>query len=151
MSEEKEARAKRAAPPANAAAALPEPAPVVALPPPVRRRAAAAGEMLGTACEKMVASLGEAQSALARDVAAMALELNGLARANMTAAGDSALALFAAKSLVDAVEIQLGFARRSLDALAEGSARLGDLGLRLANDAAKPMLAPFTGETRPAI
>jgi hypothetical protein len=46
---------------------------------------------------------------------------------------------------VDVVEIQIGFARRSLGAIVDGSTRLGELGLRLANTATKPVLGPFTG------
>jgi hypothetical protein len=69
--------------------------------------------------------------------------MSGLTRANLTAASDGMTAFLSARSLVDAVEAQLGFARRSLDTLAGGSTRLGELGLRLASDAAKPALRPF--------
>ena len=96
------------------------------------------------AYHRTIASIGESQTAVASNVTAMALEMNGLAHANLTAASEGMAALFGAKSLVDAIEIQLGFARRSLDAMVGGSAKLGEIGLRLANDAAKPMLEPFS-------
>jgi hypothetical protein len=105
----------------------------------------AGADKLFAAYWETLASIGQAQAAMASNVTAIALEMSGLARSNLTAAGDSVAALFGAKSLADAVEIQLGFARRSLDAVAEGSTRLGEIGLRLANDAAKPVLGRFVG------
>jgi hypothetical protein len=142
MSDDKETKAKRVTPAAKAAPASTGSALVVTLPTPLRRQAA--GGAFFAAYHRMLASMSESQTAVASDVAAMALEMNGLARANLTAAGESVAAFFGARSLVDAVEIQLGFARRSLDAMVDGSAKLGEIGVRLANDAAKPILAPFT-------
>jgi hypothetical protein len=152
MSDEKQVRARRTPPPKTAAksvaaplpvpklaAPLPASNPVVVLPVPVRRQPGAEG--LYAAYQETLATIGESQTAIASDVAALALEMSGLARSNLTAATESMAALFGAKSLVEAVEIQLGFARRSLDAIATGSTRLGEIGLRLANEAAKPMLA----------
>jgi hypothetical protein len=154
MSEEKQVRARRIASPPKAAAkpvAAPEPAvalstplpvpePKIALPAPIRRQPQVGAEKLYAAYQETLARIGESQTAIASDVAALALEMSGLARSNLTAATESMTALFGAKSLVEAVEIQLGFARRSLDAIASGSTRLGEIGLRLANEAAKPML-----------
>jgi phasin protein len=165
MSDEKQGRAKRAAAPQQtgpetAAAApetlqpattLPEPEPVAALPEPEARAALPApvpelrhgADRYFAAYRATLASIGESQAAIASDVTVMALEMSGLAHSNLTAAGDGVTALLRARSLVDVVEAQLGFARCSLDALAGGSTRLGELGLRLASDAAKPMLRPF--------
>jgi hypothetical protein len=153
MSETKSTKAKRAVPSPEAIA---EPAPalpaqtlsnVVALPvppsPPQSRAQDFGADKLFAAYRATLASIGAPQAALASDVTAMALEMSGLARSNLTAAGDSVTALLSARSLVDAVEIQLGFARRSLDAMADGSTRLGEIGLRLASGAAKPILGPF--------
>ena len=91
-----------------------------------------------------LASIGASQAAIVSDVTAMALEMSGLARSNLTAAGDNVTALLAARSMADAVEIQFDLARRSLDAIVDGSTKLGEIGLRLANDAAKPLLGPPT-------
>jgi hypothetical protein len=161
MSEAKEAKAKqpvtRAKAPNSAtvansaAAASPEPtvvaktaAPVVALPQPLRQRArSAADDMLASYCGTM-AAIGESQRAVASGVKALALEMGGMAHANLTAAGDSATAMISARSFADAVEIQLGFARRSLDSLLAGSARLSDIGARLASDASRPIVAAGT-------
>jgi hypothetical protein len=145
MSEDKQPKGKRVAPAPRATAALPAmTSSVVTLPTPMRRRPPTGGEAMFAAYHRTIASIGESQTAVASNVTAMALEMNGLARANLTAASEGMAALFGAKSLVDAIEIQLGFARRSLDAMVGGSAKLGEIGLRLANDAAKPMLEPFS-------
>jgi hypothetical protein len=159
MSEDKQAKVKRtiapkptaepvvsAMPEAEAApaAVLPEPEPVVAPPVPMPRRQQAGADKLLNACYATLASICASQTAIASDMTAMALEIGGLTRSNLTAAGDSVTALFGTRSVVDAVEIQLGFARRSLDAMVDGSTKLTEIGLRLANDAAKPILRPFT-------
>jgi hypothetical protein len=159
MSEDKQAKVKRAAAPkptaepevsappeAEAApiAALPEPDPVVALPVPIRRRQPAAADKLLSACHATLVSICASQTAIASDVTAMALEIGSLTRSNLTATGDGVMALLGSRSFVDTVEIQLGFARRSLDAMVDGSTKLAEIGLRLANDAAKPMLRPFS-------
>jgi hypothetical protein len=166
MSDDKQGRARRVAPPQvtteavgePAAPAVPEPAhpqpiaaapalpePVPALPAPTPAAPRTGTDRFLSAYRETLASIGQAQAAVASDVAAMALEIEGRARSNLTAAGDSATALLRAKSLVDVVEIQIGFARRSLDAMVETSTRLSEIGLRLANDAAKPMLGRLAG------
>jgi hypothetical protein len=151
MSDQKQVKPRRAAAapaskaaPAPAAPVLSEPEPVVAPPAPARRRQESGAGGFFAACQVTLASLGEAQTAIASDFSAMALEISGLARSSLTAATDSAAALFAATSFGDAIEIQLGFARRSLDAMVDGSTKLGEFGLRLASDATKPMLRPFS-------
>jgi Phasin protein len=156
MSDEKHGKAKRAAAPQQTeletaqtvsetpeqTAALPQPEARVALPAPVPELPHGVDRYFA-AYRAMLASIGESQAAVASDVTAMALEMSGLARSNLTAAGDGVTAFLGACSLVDAVEAQLRFARRSLDAFAGGSTRLGELGLRVASDAAKPILRPF--------
>lgn len=161
MSEDRQVKTKRGIPPAATAAApstppeeavaapdapaLPTPAqpPVAALPAlPPRPPQANVGSFF-SACAATAASLGAAQTAVAADVAALALEMSGLGRDGLTAAGDSVVAMLRARSLTDAVEIQLGFGRRSLDAVAGAATRLGEIGLRLANDATKPLLGRF--------
>ena len=127
---------------AEAAVPVPAPEPKAALPVPVPEPPRN-NERWFVAYRETLASMGESQAAIASDAAALSLEMSGLTRSYLTAAGDSAVAFFTARSLVDAVEAQLGFARRSIDALAGGSTRLGELGLRLAEDAAKPVFRSF--------
>jgi Phasin protein len=158
MSEEKQAKVRRTPAPKPAAepavsatpeveaapaAALPAPDPVPALPALISRRQEAGADKLLNACHATLASICASQTAIASDVTAMAPEIGGLTRSNLTTAGESVTALLGSQNLVDAFEIQLGFARHSLDAMVGGSTKLAELGLRLANDAAKPMLRPF--------
>jgi hypothetical protein len=150
MSDDKPIKVRRVAPPPEATPvpvipSLPEPKPKAALPAPMPRAARAGADKFFSAYQATLTSIGQSQAAIACDIAAMALEMSGQARSNLTAAGDSVAALLKAKSLVDAVEIQIGFARSSLDAIVDGSTRLGEIGLRLANDATKPMLGRFIG------
>lgn len=146
MSEGGQTKVKRAVTPVQAlnepvAPVLAEPEPIPA--PPAPRPADA--EKVFDAYKSALASIGETQTAIASDIMTMALEMTGLARSNLTATGDSLAALLAARNLVDVVEIQIGFARRSLGAVVDGSTRLGELGLRLANTATKPVLGGFVG------
>jgi hypothetical protein len=122
---------------------LPKPEAIAALPVPNPRPEKAGASRLIDTYQATLASIGKSQTAIASDVTALALEMSGLASSNLTAAGDSVTALLRARSFADAVEIQLSFARRSLEAIVDGSTRLGEIGLRLTNDASKPMLEPF--------
>jgi hypothetical protein len=156
MNNEKQARAKRGAPMPQTAA---EPVPAAeapqatasapefeanpALPAPVPKMERGADSYF-TAYRATLASFGESQMAVASDMTAMALEMSSLAASSLMAAGDGVAALLTARSPADAVEAHVVFARRSIDAMAGGSTRIGELGLRLANDAAKSMLRPVT-------
>jgi hypothetical protein len=155
MSEDRKAEIRRAmspvpaappaAPPApEPAPPPPHPEPLAALPPPPPGRAQAEADRVLDACHAALASVAASQTAVAGDVTAMALELGGLTRANLTAAGDGVAALFRATSVVDALTIQLGIARRSLDAMAAGSTRLGEIGRHLADEAVKPLASRFS-------
>jgi hypothetical protein len=57
-----------------------------------------------------------------------------------TAAGDTVAALLTARSFADAVEIQIGFTRRSLGAIVDGSTRRSEIGFRLTSDATTPVM-----------
>jgi hypothetical protein len=129
------------------------PPPVVALPPSVlpaeaQPRQQNAADELFSAYRDTFLALGESQRAVASGIRALALEMAGLARANLTVAGESAVALAGASNFTDAVEIQLGFARRGFDVLVSGSTRIGEIGARLASDASRPIVAPLAGLSR---
>ena len=157
MSDEKIVKPKRAVSPPKSvpepavpvpetsepATMLPKPDAIAALPVPSPRPEKAGASKLIDTYQAALASIGKSQTAIASDVTALALEMSGLASSNLTAAGDSVTALLRARSFADAVEIQLSFARRSLEAIVDGSTRLGEIGLRLTNNASKPMLEPF--------
>ncbi len=134
-----------------------EPAPVpaaieeiaaTAVPRPVRRSTQNASEQMLSTYRATLASFGDSQRAVANGVKAMALEVSGLTQAALTDAGDSAAAIIRARNLSDAVEVQFGFARRSIAALIAGSARLSEIGTQLAADAARPVVAPLCGSAQ---
>jgi hypothetical protein len=142
-----ETQAKRPMPPAAAPSEPAPPAAAPALPAPEaipaiarRRSEAATREFLGFS-QNAMASLAESQAAMARGIEALALELTGLARSGMEAAGDSTTALLGAKTFADAIEVQIGFARRSIDTLIGSSAKFAEIGVRLANEASRPILS----------
>jgi hypothetical protein len=100
----------------------------------------ASRDKLLDACHATLASIGASQSAVASEAAAIALEVDAIARTMLNTTGDGVAALLRAKSMADAVEIQLALTRRNLDAVAAGSARLGELGLRLLAGTSKPFI-----------
>lgn len=147
MSETKRAKPKR--PPSAAApqfepvaprlepiAALPSATEVAALPVPAPRqmRASPLPPVWGDR---------ELLNTMASDVEAIALEVSGLAQANLAAATDTVTALLAARSFGAVVEAEFGFARRCLDAVAGSATRLAELGLKLTGNACTPALRPL--------
>ena len=74
--------------------------------------------------------------------------MTGLAQTALTEAGDNAAALMRAGSFADAVEIQFGYARRSVASLIAGSIRLSEIGARLMTEASRPIVAPLGGSAR---
>jgi hypothetical protein len=161
MSESKEFKAKQPAMRAkaadSAAEAIPsaEPAavahpvtPFAARPPPAPQRTQSAADDMFAACCGTMAGIGESQRAVVSGIKALALAMSDLAHANLTVAGDSATAMVGARNFTAAVEIQLGFARRSFDSLLAGSARLSEIGVRLTREASRPIVAPLAGPNR---
>jgi hypothetical protein len=90
-----------------------------------------------------LAALAEAQAALVRGYEAVGSEIVGLARSGLDTASRMAAGLLAVRTLSDAVALQADCARSSLDAALCGSARLSQLGVRLAAEAAEPLVAQF--------
>ncbi|HEV8029812.1 MAG TPA: phasin family protein [Stellaceae bacterium] len=92
------------------------------------------------------AAWAESQSALARGFEALATEATGMTRSGITAAADAAKAMLAAKTLVEAIEINAAYARRSFDAAIGGTAKLSEIGVKAATDASRPLINRL-GET----
>jgi hypothetical protein len=88
-------------------------------------------------------ALTEAQSALARGFEKAAVEMTGISRSGMAATADAAVALLAARTFAEALEINAGLARRGVDAMLEGSARLSEIGAQAVADASRPLFARF--------
>jgi hypothetical protein len=85
--------------------------------------------------------LAESQTVMARGMEAVALEAAALARSGFAAAADTATAMLGACTLADAIEMQAGFARRSIDVALDGSARLSEIALKTATEASRPILS----------
>jgi len=130
---------------------VPEPpvevaAPVVtvAAPPRVDTLAAAAknasGEEVADFGREVFAALVKSQTALARGLEAMSVEVTGLAISGIDAATRTATDMLGVKTLSDAIEVNAGFTRSSFDALVGGSAKLSELGMKLATVASQPIL-----------
>jgi hypothetical protein len=89
------------------------------------------------------AALAEAQTALARGFEEAAVAMAGISRSGMAATTDAAVALLGARTVAEAVEINAGLARRGLDAMLEGSAKLSEIGASALADASRPLLTRF--------
>ncbi|MGE0259921.1 MAG: phasin family protein [Alphaproteobacteria bacterium] len=98
---------------------------------------------LGATEEDTWTALAEAQSALARGFEQAAFEMTGMSRSGMAATADAAVALLGARTLAEAIEINAGLARRGVDAMLEGAARLSEIGAQAAADASRPLIARF--------
>ncbi len=88
-------------------------------------------------------ALVDAHSAFARGFQQVAVEIAGLTRIGFVATTDAALALFGVRTFAEAIEINAGLARRGVDAIIEGSAKLSEIGVKTVTDASRPILSPL--------
>ena len=116
----------------------PAPMPVAAAPP----NAAAADDVCAYG-QQAWAALAEAQAAAARGFEALVGEINTFTRSEIAAATDGATAMLGVKTLAEAVEVNLGYARRSFDALIGSTAKLSEIGVKTAADASRPIVTRF--------
>ena len=86
------------------------------------------------------AALVQSQTAVARGLEALSAELTGLALSTIDTATRTATDLLAVRTLSDAIEVNAGFGRNSFVALVGGSAKLSELGAKLAAEASQPIL-----------
>jgi hypothetical protein len=86
------------------------------------------------------AALVQSQTALARGLGVLSAELAGLALSGIDAAARTASDLLAVKTLCDAIEVNAAFTRSSFETLVGGSAKLSELGSKLAVEASQPIL-----------
>jgi Phasin protein len=96
-------------------------------------------------------AFAEAQAALARGFEAIAVEIAGKTRSGIAAASDAAIALLGARTFSEAIDINAGLARRGVDAVIEGSAKLSDIGVKAVSEASRPMLARLGGARSSAL
>jgi hypothetical protein len=67
----------------------------------------------------------------------------GLALTGMNMLARTATNLLAVKTLSDAIDVNAGFACSSLETLVAGSAKLSELGVRLAAETSQPLFGPM--------
>jgi hypothetical protein len=116
--------------------ALPPPPSIGSLPPaPKSANRDFPGHFEGDAA----AALAQSQAALARGLQALSAEMAGLALSGMNVLASTATKLLAVKTLSDAIEVNAGFTRSSLETLVGGSAKLSELGVKLAAETSQPL------------
>jgi hypothetical protein len=86
------------------------------------------------------AALVQSQTAVARGLEALSAEMTGLAISGIDAAARTATEMLRVKTLSDAIEVNAGFTRSSFDTLVGGSAKLSELGVKLAAEVSQPIL-----------
>jgi hypothetical protein len=86
------------------------------------------------------AALAQSQAALARGLEALSAEMAGLALSGMNVLARTATKLLAVKTLSDAIEVNAGFTCSSLETLFGGSAKISELGVKLAAETSQPLL-----------
>ena len=130
--------------PAEPPAEVVTPAAISLAPPAVEKPAgkakSASSEDLADFGREAFAALVQSQAAVARGLEALSAELAGLALSGIDAAARTATDMLAIKTLSDAIEVNAGFTRSSFDALLGGSAKLSELGAKLAAEASQPIL-----------
>jgi hypothetical protein len=89
---------------------------------------------------EVFAALVQSQTAAARGLEALSVEVTGLAISGIDAATRTATDMLGVKTLSDAIEVNAGFTRSSFDALVGSSAKLSELGMKLATEASQPIL-----------
>jgi phasin family protein len=109
--------------------------------PPAPEPIASSAEDFLTIGRTALGAFAESQTAVARGLEAVALETAALARSGFSAVADTAAAMLGARTFADAVEVQAGFARRSIDAALDGSARLSEIAAKTAAEASRPILS----------
>ena len=132
-----------------------EPAPVAEIespppapPPPAPAKTVAAKAAPAPFEAELFAAFSDSQAAFARGAEALADEVAALVRTGLANATESATAMLGARTLTDAIEANLGFARKSLDTALAGTVKVTEIGFKTASDAIHPLVARL-GETWP--
>jgi hypothetical protein len=121
-------------------ARLPGPQAAMAVPRAILTQADDTRDKLRDGFGATLSSISVSQHAMADEWAAMARELDNIARNNLMASGDGLIAVWRAGSMAEAVETQLRVTRQQLEAAGAVSARIAEMGLSLFTAAAKPFL-----------
>jgi hypothetical protein len=111
--------------------------------PPGKAAAPRAADELCALGRAALAAFAESQAVLARGFADLGAEITALTQSELAAAARTATRLLAVRTLSDAMMLQTDYIRTRLDAAATGSARLSNLGVKLATEAAEPLVTQF--------
>jgi hypothetical protein len=94
----------------------------------------------------------ESRSAMIRTLASLSDEFASLTQRSIDTAAQTAIGMLAVKTWADAVAINSGFARTSLDQWFGGTAKVSELGVKFAIESSEPFVAKLTkvlSEARP--
>ena len=116
-------------------------APPAEVAPPVLEIVSAGTALQPDSVEDAWMALAEAQAVLARGFEEVAVEVTGMTRSGFAAAADATVALLGARTFSEAAEINAALARRGVDAMIEGSAKLSEIGVKAVSDASRPILS----------
>jgi hypothetical protein len=94
-----------------------------------------------TALAQSQAALAQSQAALARGLEALSAEIAGLALSGIDTAARAVTRMLGIKTLSDAIEVNASLTCSSFDALVSGSARLSELGAKLAAETSQPLFS----------
>jgi hypothetical protein len=100
-------------------------------------------EILTKVGRQNFAAFVDSQTALVRGLETLSAEITRLALAGVDAAARTATDALSVKTIADAIEVNAGFTCRSFDALVVGSAKLSEVGLKVAAQAWHPLLTHF--------
>jgi hypothetical protein len=89
------------------------------------------------------AALTQSQAALARGLEALGAEMTVLALSGIDTATRAATKMLTVKTLSDAIDVNAGLASSSLDVFIGGSAKISQLGVKLAAETSRPLLTQF--------
>lgn len=85
----------------------------------------------------------DSRAALARGVESISDEIAGLARHSIDATARTAIQMLGVKTWADAIAINTGFARTGFNHWLDSSAKVSELGVKLAVESSKPFVAKF--------
>jgi hypothetical protein len=117
--------------PASAPVLLPETAPPVSLP---------ASSPLSTADRNFFDLIADSRAVLARGVESISDELASFARHSIDTTVHTAVQMLGVRTWADAVAVNTSFARASLDRWLDSTAKVSELGVKLAIESSKPFV-----------
>jgi hypothetical protein len=132
------------APAAPFAERVQDPAPPAALAlPPMPLVVQPAPAIAAEISDDMLSAIAQSRAALARGLEAIGNEVASFARHSLDASARAAIQLLEAKTWADAVAVNSGLARTSFDYWLGSTAKVSELGIKLAIDWSKPLASEF--------